>query len=126
MLSNHVCKDIYGELQKINNVKKTKGILEKYWKMSELPFDNEIQLYCGLCGKVIEMEESDDTIIIEWENFDNSCIPFKACQVTFYFHKTSYAISQKKKQKNTNKTKQNKVKTENYRNKMKNKKNERK
>lgn len=65
-----------------NHIQVTKQIkvLENTWKEAELGPNDTKNIYLGTIGKIIEIEEDDDTVQLQWANFDTVWIPIKACQ----------------------------------------------
>merc|ERR1712129_663818 len=57
--------------------------LTKEWKCSELGPHDDLQCFLGCKGKVIDIEEDDDTVKLEWANLDNHWLPVKACWITW-------------------------------------------
>merc|ERR1712154_94494 len=57
--------------------------LTKEWKLSELgPHDNLVR-FLNAKGRVVDIEEDDDSIKVEWANLDTSWLPVKACWITW-------------------------------------------
>jgi len=56
-------------------------MLRKLWTECELgPISNEdLEAYCGCPGKIKEIEDDDDTVMLEWLTRDTQWIPFNAC-----------------------------------------------
>jgi len=59
-------------------------VLRKEWTESELgPIsDQDLESYCGCPGKVKEIEDDDDTVMLEWLTKDTQWIPILACVVS--------------------------------------------
>jgi len=59
-------------------------VLRKQWSESELgPIsDEDLESYCGCPGKIKEVEEDDDTVMLEWLTKDTQWIPILACVVS--------------------------------------------
>mmetsp|Transcript_104147 Transcript_104147/g.127233 ORF Transcript_104147/g.127233 Transcript_104147/m.127233 type:complete len:146 (-) Transcript_104147:47-484(-) len=53
--------------------------LKDCWESAELGPNDALHKYCGCIGKVIEVEEDDDTFKLRWENLDTCWMPIKAC-----------------------------------------------
>jgi len=55
--------------------------LRKFWTECELgPIsDEDLETYCGCPGKIKEVEDDDDTVMLEWLTKDTQWIPFCAC-----------------------------------------------
>ncbi|ETO21008.1 hypothetical protein RFI_16194 [Reticulomyxa filosa] len=45
--------------------------------------EHELKEFCDQIGKVVEIESSDDTLQIQWENYDTCWVPAFACGVAF-------------------------------------------
>lgn len=58
--------------------------LRKLWDEAELgnAEDETLESYIGFVGKVLEVEEDDETIQLEWENLDTVWVPWGACIAT--------------------------------------------
>jgi len=54
-------------------------ILQEKWAAAGLPENDELPAFCNHIGKVVEVETSDDTLQIQWENYDTCWIPALAC-----------------------------------------------
>jgi len=65
-----------GNMVRVTN---NKDILEKAWTEAELGANDTKDTYCGTIGKILEIEEDDDTVQLQWGNFDTVWIPVKAC-----------------------------------------------
>lgn len=59
------------------------AILEYEWNESELGPHDELQMYLGCVGKIIEIEEDDDTVQLQWGNMNHCWIPIRACAITW-------------------------------------------
>jgi len=59
-------------------------VLRKEWTESELGpiIDKDLESYCGCPGVIKEIEEDDDTVMLEWLTKDTQWIPILACVVT--------------------------------------------
>jgi len=53
--------------------------LETAWKEAELGANDELKPYLGCVGKIVQIEEDDDTVQISWGNMDTAWFPIKAC-----------------------------------------------
>jgi len=55
--------------------------LKKEWHVAELGAlgDKDMEAYCGCPGKIIEIEDDDDTVQLEWLTKDTQWIPVAAC-----------------------------------------------
>jgi len=55
--------------------------LKKEWEIAELGAlgDEDMEAYCGCPGKIIEIEDDDDTLQLEWLTRDTQWIPVAAC-----------------------------------------------
>jgi len=53
--------------------------LRTKWKEAGLVDNDELGALCGEIGKVVEIETSDDTLQIQWENYDTCWAPAFAC-----------------------------------------------
>mmetsp|Transcript_19649 Transcript_19649/g.17404 ORF Transcript_19649/g.17404 Transcript_19649/m.17404 type:complete len:144 (+) Transcript_19649:115-546(+) len=53
--------------------------LEAEWLEAELGLNDDKGMYLGAVGKIVEIEEDDDTVQLRWENYDTCWIPVKAC-----------------------------------------------
>jgi len=54
-------------------------LLGKFWDESHLGPMEEIESLCNVVGNIQEVEESDNTVELRWENYDTAWIPLKAC-----------------------------------------------
>jgi len=54
-------------------------LLRSKWKEVGLSENDELPGYCGHIGKVTEVESSDDTLQVQWENYDTCWVPAFAC-----------------------------------------------
>jgi len=54
-------------------------VLQAKWKESGLVDNDEVPAFCNQIGKVLEIETSDDTLQIQWENYDTCWVPAFAC-----------------------------------------------
>jgi len=54
-------------------------LLGKLWDASGLGPMEELESFCDVVGTVQEVEESDNTVELRWENYDTAWIPLKAC-----------------------------------------------
>ena len=62
-------------------VTRSLDILQKQWEEAELgPHDN-LATFCGCVGTVVEVEEDDDTVQLEWQNLDTCWMPVGATYV---------------------------------------------
>merc|ERR1712045_1031412 len=54
---------------------------KKEWKACELGElkDEDLEIYLGCPGEVMEIESDDDTVQLQWINMDTQWIPVKAC-----------------------------------------------
>ena len=64
-------------------VTRNKDVLKTRWEEAELGENDTMNAYCGTIGKIVEIEEDDDTVQLQWGNFDTVWIPIKACFVCF-------------------------------------------
>merc|ERR1712083_1034702 len=55
--------------------------LEKEWNESELGNHDELEMFLGAVGKVVSIEEDDDSVKLEWCNQDCHWLPVKACWI---------------------------------------------
>ena len=55
--------------------------LEAMWEEAELGANDDKKMYLGCVGKVMEIEEDDDTVKLRWANLDTCWMPIKACVV---------------------------------------------
>jgi len=53
--------------------------LRTKWKQAGLVDNDEVVAFCSEIGKVTEIETSDDTLQIQWENYDTCWVPAFAC-----------------------------------------------
>jgi len=55
--------------------------LRKEWAVAELGSitDADLETYCACPGKIKEIEEDDDTVMLEWLTMDTQWIPIAAC-----------------------------------------------
>lgn len=53
--------------------------LEHAWKEAELGPNDELKPYLGCVGKIMAIEEDDDTVQLRWANLDTAWFPIKAC-----------------------------------------------
>jgi len=53
--------------------------LRREWSECELGNHDELEMFLGAIGKVIDVEEDDDTVKLEWSNNDCHWLPAKAC-----------------------------------------------
>merc|ERR1712228_208585 len=56
--------------------------LNAMWIEAELGENDTKGMYLGCVGKVMELEEDDDTVQLRWQNYDECWIPIKACTVS--------------------------------------------
>jgi len=54
-------------------------LLTEKWKSAGLPENDELPAFCNHIGKVVEIESSDDTLQIQWGNYDTCWLPAFAC-----------------------------------------------
>merc|ERR1712087_1042869 len=54
-------------------------ILNEAWIEAELGENDDKGMYLGAIGKIIEIEEDDDTVKIRYANYDTMWMPIKAC-----------------------------------------------
>eukprot|EP00484_Ammonia_sp_Unknown_P028413 CAMPEP_0197033234 /NCGR_PEP_ID=MMETSP1384-20130603/11700_1 /TAXON_ID=29189 /ORGANISM="Ammonia sp." /LENGTH=130 /DNA_ID=CAMNT_0042463017 /DNA_START=74 /DNA_END=462 /DNA_ORIENTATION=+ len=52
---------------------------DEMWDEAELGVNDDKKMYLGAVGKVMEIEEDDDTVQLRWANYDTCWIPIKAC-----------------------------------------------
>ena len=66
-----------------NTVKVTSNAerLDETWIEAELGINDDKSMYLGCIGKIMEIEEDDDTVQLRWANYDTCWIPIKACIV---------------------------------------------
>merc|ERR1719319_169440 len=55
--------------------------LEREWAQSELGEHDQLQMFLGAIGRVIDVEEDDDSVKLEWSNRDCHWLPVKACWI---------------------------------------------
>jgi len=55
------------------------AVLRPKWKEAGLVDNDELEALCNQIGKVVEIESSDDTLQIQWENYDTCWTPAFAC-----------------------------------------------
>ena len=55
--------------------------LKREWNESELGNHDELEMFLGAIGKVIDIEEDDDTVKLEWSNNDCHWLPVRACWI---------------------------------------------
>lgn len=55
------------------------AFLQEKWKTAGLAENDELKEFCNQVGKVVEIESSDDTLQIQWENYDTCWVPAFAC-----------------------------------------------
>ena len=55
-------------------------VLRKEWKRAELGPIDALKGYLGAVGKVMEIEEDDDTVKVRWQNLDEFWLPVRACR----------------------------------------------
>jgi len=60
-------------------VTKNKARLESMWEEAELGMNDDKAMYLGCIGKIMEIEEDDDTVKVRWANLDTCWMPIKAC-----------------------------------------------
>eukprot|EP01083_Nonionella_stella_P028189 77624_1 len=53
--------------------------LDAMWAEAELGINDDKGMYLNAVGKVMEIEEDDDTIQVRWANLDTCWMPIKAC-----------------------------------------------
>mmetsp|Transcript_30043 Transcript_30043/g.47977 ORF Transcript_30043/g.47977 Transcript_30043/m.47977 type:complete len:144 (+) Transcript_30043:115-546(+) len=53
--------------------------LDEAWAEAELGSNDEKGMYLGVIGKIMEVEEDDDTVQLRWANLDTCWMPIKAC-----------------------------------------------
>merc|ERR1712130_928480 len=53
--------------------------LNAMWIEAELGINDDKAMYLGAIGKIMEIEEDDDTVQLRWANLDTCWIPIKAC-----------------------------------------------
>jgi len=53
--------------------------LKEKWKQAGLVENDELNEFCNQIGKVVEIESSDDTLQIQWANYDTCWVPAFAC-----------------------------------------------
>merc|ERR1719237_926517 len=77
-----------GQVQAIHNhseegktVKVTSSIkiLNEAWIEAELGENDDKAMYLGAIGKIVEIEEDDDTVKVRYANYDTMWMPIKAC-----------------------------------------------
>jgi len=54
-------------------------LLGKLWDECGLGPMEELEALCGVIGSVEEVEDSDNTVQLRWENYDTAWVPIKAC-----------------------------------------------
>lgn len=54
-------------------------LLGKLWDECGLGPMEELESLCGVIGSVEEVEDSDNTVQLRWENYDTAWVPIKAC-----------------------------------------------
>jgi len=54
-------------------------LLQSKWKEAGLAENDELPAFRNQIGKVVEIESSDDTLQIQWENYDTCWVPAFAC-----------------------------------------------
>jgi len=54
-------------------------LLGRFWDESGLGPMDELESLCNVIGSIQEIEESDNTVELRWENYDTAWIPIKAC-----------------------------------------------
>ena len=55
--------------------------LKREWTESELGDHDELEMFLGAVGKVVGIEEDDDSVKLEWCNQDCHWLPVKACWI---------------------------------------------
>lgn len=60
-------------------VTKVQSQLESTWQEAELGPNDDKAMYLGCVGKIMEIEEDDDTVQLRWANLDTCWMPIKAC-----------------------------------------------
>jgi len=58
-------------------------VLEEKWKESQLGPHDSLSIFLNCIGKVIDIDESDDSVKLEWADFTNNWLPIKACWLTW-------------------------------------------
>lgn len=71
------CNDV--EVGQMVQVTTLLEVLKKEWRASDLVIHDEIPAYLGSIGKIMEIEDDDDSVQLRWENYDTTWIPIKAC-----------------------------------------------
>ena len=54
---------------------------EAAWREAELGNHDNLSMYLDMVGKIVDIDEDDDTVKLQWGNLDTSWIPIKACMV---------------------------------------------
>jgi general stress protein 26 len=54
-------------------------ILQHAWEEATLGQHEDLKPYLGCVGKIMQIEEDDDTVQLRWENLDTAWFPIKAC-----------------------------------------------
>ena len=57
--------------------------LKKEWLESELGPHDALEMFIGAKGKVIDIEEDDDSVKLQWANSDFHWLPARACWITW-------------------------------------------
>eukprot|EP00485_Elphidium_margaritaceum_P018326 CAMPEP_0202730058 /NCGR_PEP_ID=MMETSP1385-20130828/186449_1 /ASSEMBLY_ACC=CAM_ASM_000861 /TAXON_ID=933848 /ORGANISM="Elphidium margaritaceum" /LENGTH=409 /DNA_ID=CAMNT_0049396331 /DNA_START=423 /DNA_END=1650 /DNA_ORIENTATION=+ len=57
--------------------------LKTEWYASELGNHDELEMFLGAIGKIVDIEEDDDTVKLEWINNDCHWLPARACWITW-------------------------------------------
>ena len=62
-------------------ITESKEELKAQWEESELGSHDNLEIYCGAIGKIVDIDDGDNTMKLQWGNFDTAWIPIKACMV---------------------------------------------
>jgi len=86
MMNEPAALDYYKSIEEVKNgqsiyVTTDFKILKKLWKECELGAmeDQDLEIYLGCPGKILEIEEDDDTVNLEWLTKDTQWMPIEAC-----------------------------------------------
>ena len=66
-------------------VTESKDVLRREWEAAELGVHDSLEIFCNAIGKIVDIDEDDDTVKLRWGNLETSWIPIKACKVTVIY-----------------------------------------
>ena len=67
------------------------NVLTNEWNVSEIGPHDELNVFLNSIGKVIDIDDDDNTAKVEWKNKTTSWIPVKACYLTWKLKPTNPA-----------------------------------